>query len=87
MMAKKEQRKKIVTAPIKTGQRIRGTTAEIEERFTYDRKLLSYCQTAEWGMRSIQDSFGRLCLPLQIINKDERADLLEICFRLHNLRT
>ena len=77
-----------IMAPIKTGQRIRGTTAEIEERFTtYDHELLSYHQTAEWGMRSIQDSFGQLHLPLQINNKDERADLLEICFHLHNLCT
>ncbi|KAF8799740.1 hypothetical protein BYT27DRAFT_7227722 [Phlegmacium glaucopus] len=58
-----------IMAPIKTGQRLQGTIAEIEERFAYDRELLSYRQTAEWGMQSIQ------------------ADLLEICFRLHNLRT
>lgn len=76
-----------IVAPIKTGQRLRGTAVEIEERFLYDRELLSYRQTAEWGMRSIQGSFGRLRLPLQINNKEGRADLLEICFRLHNLRT
>ena len=45
-------------APIKTGQHLRGTVAEVEERFAYDRELLSYCQTAEWGMQSIQGSFG-----------------------------
>ena len=37
-------------APIKTGQQMHGTDEEIEERFAYDRELLSYCQTAEWGM-------------------------------------
>ena len=76
-----------IVAPIETGQHLRGTTAEIEERFAYDRKLLYYRQTAEWGMQSIQGSFGRLHLPLQINNKEECADLLEICFHLHNLRT
>jgi len=76
-----------IMAPIKTGQRMRGTDEEIEERFAYDRELLSYRQTAEWGMRSIQGSFGRLRLPLQINDKNARGDLIEICFRLHNLRT
>ena len=47
-----------IMAPIKTGQHLRGTVAEVEERFAYDRELLSYCQTAEWGMQSIQGSFG-----------------------------
>jgi len=76
-----------IMAPIKTDQHLQGTTAEIEGRFAYDRELLSYRQTAEWGMRSIQGSFGRLRLPLQIDNKEERANLLEICFHLHNPRT
>jgi hypothetical protein len=36
-----------IVAPIKTGQHLQGTTAEIEERFAYNRELLSYRQTAE----------------------------------------
>ncbi|KJA13320.1 hypothetical protein HYPSUDRAFT_1079676 [Hypholoma sublateritium FD-334 SS-4] len=76
-----------IMAPIKTGQRFRGTVEEIEERFAFDRELLSYRQTAEWGMRSIQGSFGRLRLPLPIEDTELRANLLETCFRLHNLRT
>ncbi|KAF9480326.1 hypothetical protein BDN70DRAFT_832907 [Pholiota conissans] len=76
-----------IIAPIKTGQRFRGTLKEIEERFEFDRELLSYRQTAEWGMRSIQGSFGRLRLPLPIEDSNLRANLLEVCFRLHNLRT
>jgi len=39
-----------IMAPIKTGERLHGTNEEIEERFAYDRELLSYRQTAEWGM-------------------------------------
>ncbi|KAJ7301332.1 hypothetical protein DFH08DRAFT_827671 [Mycena albidolilacea] len=75
-----------IRAPIKTGQRIRGTSVQIEERLAFDRELLSYRQTAEWGMRTLQGSFGRLRLPLSVNNQDARGDLLEICARLHNLR-
>lgn len=38
-------------------------------------------------MRELQGSFGRLRIPLGIEVLDKRADLLETCFRLHNLRT
>lgn len=75
-----------IRAPIKTGQRMRGTRAEIDERVAFDRELLSYRQTAEWGMRGLQGSFGRLRIPLEINRQEERADLLEICVRLNNLR-
>lgn len=63
-----------------------GTMDEIEERVAFDRELLSYRQTAEWGMRGLQGSFGRLRIPLEIGRDAERADLLEICVRLNNLR-
>jgi hypothetical protein len=59
-----------IYALIKTGQAIRGTTAQIEEKLVFDRELLSYRQTAEWGMRSLQGSFGRLRLPLDIGDQD-----------------
>lgn len=76
-----------IVAPIKSGQKFRGTVEEIEDRFSFDRELLSYRQTAEWGMRSIQGSFGQLRIPLPIEDVNFRANLLEVCFRLHNLRT
>ena len=75
-----------IRAPIKTGARLRGTEAEIEEQIAFDRQLLSYRQTAEWGMRCLQGSFGRLRIPLDIGDDAGRAHLLEICMRLHNLR-
>ncbi|KAJ7785054.1 hypothetical protein DFH07DRAFT_864357 [Mycena maculata] len=53
------------------------TTAEIEEKLAFD---------PEWGMSGLQGSFGRLRLPLDIGDQDERGNLLEICVRLHNLR-
>jgi hypothetical protein len=76
-----------ICAPIKTGQTVRGTTTEIEEKLAFDQQSLSYCQTAEWGMRGVQGAFGRLRLPLDIDNAERRANLLETCFRLHNFRT
>jgi hypothetical protein len=75
-----------IRAPIKTGQRMQGTITEIEERLAFDRQLLSYWQTAEWGMRGLQGSFGRLRIPLEIGRQRERGDLIEICLRLNNLR-
>ena len=38
-------------------------------------------------MRSLQGSFGRLRVPLEVAYVDRRGDLLEICVRLQNLRT
>ena len=48
--------------------------------------VLSYRQTAEWGMRELQGSFGWLWIPLRA-EMDQQADLIEVCFRLHNLQT
>jgi hypothetical protein len=75
-----------IRAPIKTGQRFQGTRDEIENRVAFDRELLSYRQTAEWGMRGLQGSFGRLRIPLEVGRQEEHGDLLEICVRLNNLR-
>lgn len=38
-------------------------------------------------MRELQGSFGRLRIPLGVEDMDRRGDLIESCFRLHNLRT
>jgi hypothetical protein len=61
---------------------------EDERRFVLaqSRAALSYRQTAEWGMRQLQGSFGRLSLPLNINDREQRSNLLEACFRLHNLK-
>jgi hypothetical protein len=67
----------------KTGQCLRGSFKEIEARLAFDRQLLSYRQTAEWGNRAIKGAFGRLHLPLEIQDKDRRANLLEICVQGH----
>jgi hypothetical protein len=38
-------------------------------------------------MRGLQGAFGRLRLPLDIDNAEQRANLLETCIRLHNFQT
>ncbi|KAL7748219.1 hypothetical protein RI367_006405 [Sorochytrium milnesiophthora] len=53
----------------------------------FQKQLVSQRQAAEWGMRALQGSFGRLKLPLQSTNDHNRLTLLEVCVRLHNLRT
>jgi hypothetical protein len=72
---------------LKDGQRIRGTPEQMAEAMAFNHELLSYRQTAEWGMHAIQGSFGRLQMPLNCNNNSSRGDLIEICLRLHNLRT
>lgn len=37
-------------------------------------------------MRELQGSFSRLRVPLEIEDMEKRADLIESCFHLHNLR-
>ncbi|KAJ7020031.1 hypothetical protein C8F04DRAFT_1145714, partial [Mycena alexandri] len=43
-----------IRAPIKSGQKMRGTADKIQERLAFDHELLSYRQSAEWGMRGLQ---------------------------------
>ncbi|TFK50298.1 hypothetical protein OE88DRAFT_1808659, partial [Heliocybe sulcata] len=75
-----------IRAPLKTGQRVEGTAAEQDETLTFNRELLSYRQTAEWGMRAMQGGFARLRVPLDINDSEGRRALLELCCRLHNVR-
>lgn len=76
-----------IQAPLKDGQRVRGTLGQMEEAMAFNWELLSYWQTAEWGMWSIQESFGRLGMRLDCNDDVACGDLIEICLRLHNLRT
>jgi DDE superfamily endonuclease len=76
-----------IRAPMKAGNKLRGTHEEIENAMLFDRQLLSYRQTAEWGNRGLQGSFGRLQVPLETGHEARRGDLLEICIRAFNLRS
>jgi hypothetical protein len=75
-----------IKAPMKDGARLPVDHAERENVMRYDRQLLSFRQTAEWGMRTMQGSFGRLRVPLAINDSDLRGDILESTSRLFNLR-
>ncbi|KAF5371930.1 hypothetical protein D9757_011485 [Collybiopsis confluens] len=75
-----------IQAPMKGGERIPADPVQQEQAMARNRQLLSYRQTAEWGMRIMQGSFGRLRVPLPISNSDARQELLEICCRLTNVR-
>lgn len=48
--------------------------------------LTSARQAAEWGMRALQGSFGRLRLPLDPNDHAGRTRLLRVCVRIHQLR-
>ena len=75
-----------ICTPLKEGQQVVGTADQITKATAFNQELLSYRQTAEWGMRAIQGSFGRLRIPLDINNNAKRGNLIETCLRLHNLR-
>jgi hypothetical protein len=49
-------------------------------------ELVNARWAAEWGMCSIQGSFGRLRIPLPVEKKPPRLRLLKNSFRLHQLR-
>lgn len=75
-----------IKAPIKQGQQLPEDPQEYCAAISFNRELLSYRQTAEWGMRGLQGSFGRLRLPLNINDDEGRGDFLEICARMNNVR-
>jgi hypothetical protein len=66
-----------IKAPMKDGARLPVDHAKRENVMWHDRQLLSFQQTAEWGMRTMQGSFGRLCVPLAINDSDLQGDILE----------
>jgi hypothetical protein len=69
---------------MKSGTRLSSNPQERERQVAFDQQLLSYRQTAEWGMRAIQGAFGRLRVPLPV-EEDRRSNILELVVRLHNL--
>ncbi|KAJ8094153.1 hypothetical protein PM082_023361 [Marasmius tenuissimus] len=75
-----------IRAPLKDGNLVPNNPQERTEVLNFNRQLLSYRQTAEWGMRAMQGSFGRLRVPLPIASQNDCLRLLEICCRLFNVR-
>ena len=76
-----------IQAPLKGGQRLPSNSIDQAALLARDRQLLSYRQTAEWGMHGLRSGFGRLRLPLDVNDPIGRGDLLETCIRSMNLRT
>lgn len=76
-----------ILVPLKANEKLPQDATHRKYVLHLSRSILSYRQTAEWGMRELQGSFGRLRIPLPIEDMEKRADLIECCFCLHNLRT
>lgn len=76
-----------IRTPFKRNARLPRDPEARQAAITYSNALVSARQAAEWGMRSLQGSFGRLRVPLDINNPLGRMRLLEVVVRLHNLRT
>jgi len=74
-----------IRAPLQAGANLPVDPEELTYVLAFNRQLLSFRQSAEWGMRSLQGAFGRLRVPLPIEDPSSRQDLLEICVRLHNI--
>lgn len=75
-----------IRAPMKDGTVLPNDPEHRDLLMQFDRQLLSFRQTAEWGMRTLQGSFGRLRVPLPINYHHIRGDILEVIARLYNLR-
>ncbi|PCH44177.1 hypothetical protein WOLCODRAFT_133109 [Wolfiporia cocos MD-104 SS10] len=75
-----------IKTPLKSNSRLPTNHAERQQLLRLNRELVSFRQAAEWGMRSLQGSFGRLRLPLPISNAALRLKLLEVVGRLHQVR-
>jgi hypothetical protein len=76
-----------IRRPLKSGERLPSDPTEETSTLAFNRALLSYRQTAEWGMRALQGAFARLRVPLDVNDSRRRLRLLELCVRLHNIRT
>ncbi|KAI0367629.1 hypothetical protein BV20DRAFT_981169, partial [Pilatotrama ljubarskyi] len=66
-----------IQAPLKSNQQLPRDPQERDALLARNRQLVSYRQTAEWGMRYFRASWGRLRLPLDISDSDGRANTLE----------
>ena len=78
---------RIITPPKSNSNCYPGDAAACHRFIKFNEQLVSARQAAEWGMRCLQGSFGRLKLPMPAQDAEYRYRLLEVCIRLHNLRT
>ena len=59
---------------------------ELKELMLKNNQLIKARQAAEWGMRSLQGSFGRLKLPLDANDGPGHHRLVRLCCKLHQIR-
>ncbi|RDX41858.1 hypothetical protein OH76DRAFT_1458999 [Lentinus brumalis] len=78
-------RARIRTA-VKSSDKLPTDPAERRKVAAVSRQLLSYRQSAEWGMRQLQGAFGRMRVPLPIDKADMRYSLLLLIMRMHQIR-
>ncbi|KAB5589204.1 DDE family endonuclease [Ceratobasidium theobromae] len=57
-----------IKVPLKSGTRIRGTQAQIEQLKQESREVTVARQAAEWGMCALQGCFSRLYMPMDTHN-------------------
>lgn len=75
-----------IHAPMKQGEKLPDNPRDRAKALALNADLVNCRQAAEWGMRAIQGSFGRLKIPLPISNEKRRKTLLQVVFRLHQVR-
>lgn len=75
-----------IWAPVKLGEHLPEDPYKQEQFLWVNRQLLSYRQTAEWGKRMLQGSFGHLRAPLDTNAVEAWQELLELCCRLNNVQ-
>ncbi|KAH0608266.1 uncharacterized protein H6S33_002318 [Morchella sextelata] len=83
----KELKDRIKTPPKTSFNAYPSDIDECRRFIQFNEQLVSARQAAEWGMRCLQGSFGRLKLPMPAEDAAYRYRLLEVCSRLHNVRT
>ena len=55
-----------ICAPLPAGSNLPANLDELAHVLAFNRQLLSFRQSVEWGMRSLQGAFNRLRVPLPI---------------------
>jgi hypothetical protein len=72
---------------LKSGERLLNNTSKQANIVNFNCALLSYQQTAKWGMRALQSAYSHLQAPLDANSSKHQLRILKACVRLHNLRT
>ena len=75
-----------ILAPKKKGNRLPTSPHAYACLKKLNKQLVSARQAAEWGMRALQGSFGRLKLPLPAADHQFRAQVIELAVQLHQIR-